>query len=345
MKKSVVLAFHLVYWLVYSCLLAIFYGLLSTGHNFPPGRFVLWAVLMLQFAVIPGAAGFYCCYTFLFSRFLAPRRIGRLVFAGLGTGLLATWLGQLLLALTFPRIAWKAEAYFGTGIIMLFNVIMNGLAGLGMRSFIVWYRELKWKEELSRKNHEMEMGLVHLRLSPHFLFNTINNIDTLILQNAELASHYLNKLSQLLRFMLYEAQAGRIPLSEELSYMGSYMELQRIRTSNAHYATYSVRGDPQHWHIAPMLFIPFMENAFKHATNKRRDAAIRITLDIRPQRLVFDCVNECGLQNEQSMHEPGIGNELIRKRLQLLYPQQHTLSMNQVAGQYHVKLYIDRESH
>ena len=97
------------------------------------------------------------------------------------------------------------------------------------------------------------------KMDPHFLFNSLNNIDTLILENAEKGSQYLNKLSDIIRFMLYETQLDKIPLRKELDYLNRYIDLQKIRSINEDFVQLSVVGDAKNKTIAPVIFIPFVE--------------------------------------------------------------------------------------
>ena len=149
-----------------------------------------------------------------------------------------------------------------------------------IKGFITWFEEIQVKEALQLKNLSTELDLIKSQLDPHFLFNTINNIDTLLLNSPELASQYLNKLSDILRFMLFETKTDKIPLSKEIAYIEKYIELQKIRTSNSNFVNLAIKGDISNHTIPAMLFIPFIENAFKHVSNKKTDNAINITLEI-----------------------------------------------------------------
>ena len=163
------------------------------------------------------------------------------------------------------------------------------------------------------------------RSDPHFLFNTINNIDVLILKDPDEASSYLNKLSDIMRFMLFDTKTDKIPLKNELSYIEKYIELQKIRTSNTNYVSYEVTGNPIGKSIAPMIFIPFIENAFKHSDNKKIENAISIQINISTESTSLDCVNKYSLYKEKRKDSLGLGNELIKKRLNLIYPENHSL--------------------
>ncbi len=132
---------------------------------------------------------------------------------------------------------WQKNGFsWDTGrVILLLGVIAfaNGVLALVIRGFITFYGEIRLKEDLKRQNAELELALIKSQISPHFLFNTLNNIDVLIEKDAfARASSYLNKLSDILRFMLYETKTDRISIGEELRYIREYIELQMIRTAH-----------------------------------------------------------------------------------------------------------------
>ena len=224
---------------------------------------------------------------------------------------------------------------------MVFISSVAGIAALIIRGFITWYNEIKLKELLKEKNHEMEMALIKSQLDPHLLFNTINNIDALIIKDAVEASNYLNKLSDIMRFMLYETMADKILLSQEIAYIEKYIALQKIRTANVNYIHFTVSGDIGNKFIAPMIFIPFIENAFKHTTNKKLENAITVNILITDKKIKMVCENKFDSKPKVQSMDSGLGNELIQKRLQLIYPDKHLLEINKNNELYSVHLTIN----
>jgi len=162
----------------------------------------------------------------------------------------------------------------------------------------------------------------------------------LIQKDANQASSYLNKLSSMMRFMLYETKTEKIPLAKELAYVDQYMELQKIRTANPGYINYQVEGDPQNIMIKPMLFIPFIENAFKHTGNKKTENAITIHIAITQNTLRFSCKNNYTQSIKINQEPGGLGNELIERRLALLYPRKHVYEITNANSIYHVNLLL-----
>lgn len=333
---------HAVYWLLYLLLLSLFFAFMTMGNVYATGNFVFYALIMLQFALLPAVISFYVFYTWLFRRFLSSRMIFQFVLAALLVSVMAAAAGELSMYCNKHRVVnWTFETVLSMGVIMSFNALLNGLLGLGMKAFITWYNDLRWREALTQKNHDMEMALVRSQINPHFLFNTINNIDVLIEKDPARASAYLNRLSDIMRFTLYETKAAQIPLEKELAYIGKYIELQKIRTANPDFVHYKVSGPTDGLFIAPMLFIPFMENAFKHVVPQKTERGIDLHIRIVPGQLIFECSNSYrpggGIRDEHS----GLGNELIAKRLSLLYPGKHELTLTDGQGVYTVRLTIE----
>jgi LytS/YehU family sensor histidine kinase len=277
-------------------------------------------------ALLPAIIGFYVFYFPLFTKFLYKKKITSLVLFSVVVSVSTAVVCLFILYLTFgPR--YVIQDGLPQAVAELFAIalltLVHGIIALAIRGFITWYNEIKLKEELNKKNYEMELGLIKAQIQPHFLFNTINNIDVLIEKQPSKASDYLNKLSDIMRFMLYETKEEEILLSKELSYIEKYIELQRLRTNVPESIRYSVDGNSENLKVAPMLFIPLVENAFKHSEQKAPNSVI-IKVEIKEKELFFHCANR---PKHTKYFEKGIGNEIIQRRLMLLYPGRHKLEI------------------
>ncbi|WP_158561176.1 sensor histidine kinase [Emticicia sp. C21] len=298
------------------------------------------------FAIVPGVIGFYGFYYLLFDKFLIRRNIPLLFLSGILTCVfISLFSGAILSIMHYFGIGpgiYGENLYTVVALLTIIAIIaiLNGGMGLLTRGFIRWYAELKWKEELMRKNFEMELALIKSQISPHFLFNTLNNIDVLITKNAEKASLYLNKLSDIMRFMLYETKNEKIPLAKELAYIEKYIDLQKIRTANPNFVDFKIIGNTGNVLISPMILLPFIENAFKHADNRKNENVIRIDVAVDKKQLIFECENKYS-KSELEQEFGGLGNELIKRRLKLLYPLNHALLISKNADIYSVKLAIN----
>ncbi len=301
------------------------------------------------FALVPSFISFYLYYFILFPKYLQKNKILLSIIYGILLSVGTAILSYILLRY-FIESGRVSDMDKGgrngrsTAIIvitaMTFIGSICGVVALVLNGFITWFNEIKLKELLREKNYEMEMALIKSKLDPHLLFNTINNIDALILKDAVAASDYLNKLSDIMRFMLYETKADKILLSKEIEYIDKYIALQKIRTANEHYVRFVVTGLPGSKIIAPMVFIPFIENAFKHINNKKLENAISINILIGNETIQLVCENKFDLKVKERQFDSGLGNELIQKRLNLIYPERHTLEVHKTNEQYSVRLTI-----
>lgn len=333
-------AIHGGYWLLYLLLLAVIF--LIAGAHIKNSALNLSAFFpLLVLCLAPNLVSFYAFYFLLFKRFLKTKKIFFLVIFGSFVCLFSTFFGAFLSLAFFgfeQTIFTDAREFVFLAISLFIIAAIHGAIAIVIRGFIEWFGEIKLKEELARKNFEMESMLVKSQINPHFLFNTINNIDVLIGRNAELASEYLNKLSDILRYMVYETRSEKISLKREIEYIEKYLELQKIRTTNADYVDLKIDGDANDLTVAPMIFFPFIENAFKHTENKKNSSKIRIKITIENEKIVFECENSFQKTFEQKQDFGGIGNDLIKKRLTLIYPEKHALEIDEGEKNYRVKL-------
>lgn len=327
-----VVLLHLSYWFMY-VLVASGLLMLSDSRKIDIISPAFFAVS------IPALFGFYVFYGILFDRYLARKKLLKFFLFLVLPSITAAVITQLIIHVLF-KVNGNFDAFFYSGLFVSFIGLVNGILGLVMKGFISWYDDIKIKTELNKKNQDMELALMKAQINPHFLFNTINNIDVLIQKDAIKASEYLNKLSDIMRFMLYETKTEKITLQKELSYIEKYVELQKIRTTNNNYIKYEVKGNAENLLIETMLFIPFIENAFKHAEDKKAENAIKVAFVIEKYKIKFECENKYSVDTQLKPEHSGLGNELIQRRLVLLYPNKHTFEVENKNGIYKVNLLI-----
>jgi two-component system, LytTR family, sensor kinase len=343
MKRSFKVFLQFGFWICYFILVIVVLGIIY-GRDPASAETKIEKALepILTFVLIPSAISFYSFYYFVFPKLLSKKKYLVALIVGLVISYCAGVFGFLLTQSQNINTSCSIEArdsFIPISIFIGFICFVCGVIALIIRGFVTWFEEVQHREILAIKNHEMEMALVKSQLDPHFLFNTINNIDVLILRDAEKASNYLNHLSDIMRFMLFETKSDEIPLSREIEYIEKYIELQRIRTANELYVNFTVKGDISGKKIAPMVFIPFIENAFKHTSNKKIEHAITVSIEISSTEIKMICENKYD-PNRPSQESNGLGNTLISKRLSLLYPTRHSLNINNQNNCYSVTLVI-----
>ncbi len=344
MKKSIIALLHIGFWGCYFILIMVMLAMYFREDPNFEARMESAFQIMVAFALIPAFITFYSFYFFVFPKILKKNKVLLSIVYEAVISLGAAIIGFAILNLSMGGDCIGEEdaaSNIQTILFMAFIAMISGVVALVIRGFISWFEELKLKEKLQQKNHEMELALVKSQLDPHFLFNTINNIDVLILKNADKASAYLNKLSDIMRFMLFETKTDKILLSKEVEYIEKYIELQRIRTSNPKYVDFLVQGNSANKTIAPMLFIPFIENAFKHTNNKKLENAITIHLLIAESSIQLICKNKFDSNRRAKQESGGLGNDLIKKRLDLIYPNKHNLEVVNQNNLYSVELTVN----
>jgi LytS/YehU family sensor histidine kinase len=166
-------------------------------------------------------------------------------------------------------------------------------------------------------------------VNPHFLFNTLNNINALVNRDPEHTSRSIVRLSNIMRYMLHEAANERVSITKEVEYLKSYIELLSLRIDRTDYIKFTVAGNPDGIMIPPMLFIPFVENAFKHGLKDAESPGIVINLDIAREKILFrveNFIRHASVGDAPDHHGIGLAN--LKKRLGLLYPGRHKLEVN-----------------
>lgn len=234
----------------------------------------------------------------------------------------------------------KQSDYFFT---MVFVLMVTGIAtAYGFITDLV--DQEKARQEERQERLQSELSFLRSQISPHFIFNVLNSIVYLIRSRSELAEPVTIKLSELMRYMLYKSPGVHVPLERELEYLKNYVELQKIRFEEDVDIRLRIEGDAGGYVIEPMLMIPFVENAFKHGVGMVPDPVIDIAVRIAGRSLTFTVQNKIGPeQAEDKDSSSGIGMRNVQRRLELLYPGQHRLEIDNDGETYEVTLLLQLE--
>ncbi|GAA0877173.1 hypothetical protein GCM10009119_01410 [Algoriphagus jejuensis] len=228
----------------------------------------------------------------------------------------------------------KEEIFFLGGIptVAFLQVILFPLANLIFKKYDSYMGKIF---TLTNQVDQGTAGMDFLRsqINPHFLFNALNTLyASALIENADKTADGIQKLGDMMRFMLHENQLPRIPLSREIDYLRNYLDLQMLRFGNQANLELDIQiqDGTCHGEIAPMLLIPFVENAFKHGISAKEKSWIRLNLRCISGSVHLDLVNSVHPEKpvaEKSREESGIGLENVKSRLAMLYPEQHQLSI------------------
>jgi len=201
-----------------------------------------------------------------------------------------------------------------------------------------WYKDKQLKQELQKEKSTAELAFLRSQINPYFLFNTINDIYSLTYQKSERAPEALLKLSQLLRYMLPEGNADMMPLRQEIQYLENVIELQRISAKGKAYINFEMEGYVGDQQVASLLFIAFVENAFKHGILNEPENPVTIHLTATNESISFSICNK--RNNYQKDQTGGIGLNNVQRRLDLIYPGKHQLEINDGDEFYMVNLVL-----
>jgi hypothetical protein len=318
-------------------------------------------VRFTEFVVINNFIGTFLThlfFTYPVLYFLMPRFLytGKYLYLIVGVAILLL----LTIAFTYYKFYWyynpllayfEIPPYTGTKEFTFYciwtQVVFNcpTVAGLaaGLKLFKYYYLKEKEIEQVAKEKAKAELQLLKSQVHPHFLFNTLNNIYYFTLTNLKQAPAMIMKLSGLLRYMLSECNLSAVPLQKELNMIQDYMALEKIRYGDPLNMKIEMEGDVSNKLIAPLLLIPFVENSFKHGTSKMlAHPWVNLLIRIEENILIFTIRNSRPENNPASTHN-GIGLANVMKRLQLLYPDNHTLHITEDLLSFSISLRIKLE--
>jgi sensor histidine kinase YesM len=259
----------------------------------------------------------------------------------------------LLIAVFIPvRIAMR-EYWFGepTGIVIQGRpyvsefLIVTSLFFVYMTS--VFYKliesQLEARErtrEIARQRDEAELRMLKSQVNPHFLFNTLNNLYTLAYTRSEKTGGAILALSEIMRYLIYETSAVLVPAEKEVRFISNYISLEKLRIEDAGKVSFSVEQPGPGLLVSPLLFIAFVENAFKHSgIDSDPEGFIQVFLSFRESEILFTCENSI-LAGQKPREKGGVGLTNTRARLELIYPGRHRLEIRQTNLVYAVSLTI-----
>ncbi len=222
-----------------------------------------------------------------------------------------------------------------------FNVLFFTIFPLGLRVLERHSQIEKRQKELEKEKLNSELAFLKNQISPHFFFNTLNNIYALIDINKEDSQNAVLKLSRMMRYLLYESEEGETRMSSEIEFMNNYIDLMKLRISEKVKLSVSFPAEYDDIAVPPLLFISIIENAFKHGISYREKSFIDIEMAVSKEMINFSCINSIVKNSDENRDSnSGIGLENLKKRLNLLFPDLHEFSINQTESSFHVLVKI-----
>ena len=215
----------------------------------------------------------------------------------------------------------------------------------GMIKFAVdWFDMERKKQVLENQRLLAELNYLKAQINPHFLFNTLHNLNYLALSKSEEASAVIVKLSNIMRYMIYDTKEPKVVLSKEVAYMQDYLDLEKIRLNRQFDIQMDTSAANPDFLIEPLILIPFLENAFKHGVSDRHpDSWVQMRISTEADKLNMHIANSVFATDGQDTDDSGFGLENVQKRLILSYPDRHDLRISQTNDTYKVDLTLSQK--
>lgn len=331
MKKTIIYSLHGFVWF---CDLSIIF-LLTLAGNLWSTKGTLVSTAMLLGILAWSLAVFYSGYSIIVPKFFSKNRFGTGVLAIVGICLifpLLPHMDNVLSALSGNGwMGYSLSAYIQVFFLSLFICV----AGILFRAFVNWIDNQQKKKELENEKLKSQLMVLINQNNPHFIFNVLNNIDSLITSKPAKASETIHKLSDLLRYVYSNSEKDRVRLTSEIEYIENYIELQSLRLDNKVKVEFE-KDFKENIFVVPMLFLPFIENAFKHGLVDH-EHPLKLKFLIKNGQLIFECINNTGSGNG-SKTDSGFGLSNVIKRLDLMYPSKYNLNIDTKKNTYSVSL-------
>jgi two-component system, LytTR family, sensor kinase len=295
--------------------------------------------LLLSLALIP----FYFINTYiLLPKYLVSRKYLMYVLLILGTFIIA-----LTVSKGAEYLFFQTDKLYGARPYPTIILPMTLLLGIGTSFEMVlqWEKQKRKQETIEKEKASAELSFLKSQINPHFLFNTLNNIYSLAERNSTKTGQSILLLSNLMRYILYDTKQGKILLVNEIKHLEEYIALQRLRIVEVNTVSIQFNNsiNTDKILIEPLILIPFVENAFKHGISYAAKSFIAIDLKIEHDYLIFKVHNSKkssnGKSSPESMHQ-GVGMVNTQRRLELLYPDRHTLTIKNDHDYYSACLHI-----
>jgi sensor histidine kinase YesM len=334
---------HLVFWMLS---FFVFLYMFKTGENAEKVDYVYTA--LFHFTLLPAV---YLNLEWMLPAF-AKRNTWLLYAASLiALILIFSWVNYLFFQ------SWSSSllpdyffiSYFSLYEVGLFFVVYIGLTSL-IKLSKSWFAVNELQRRLLESQKEkvqMELKALRAQINPHFFFNTLNSVYSMTLENDDRLPNTVLQLSDLMRYFLYESTGESVPLQKELAALKDYISLQKLRSRQTLETTVEIQGNADGLHIAPMLLITFVENAFKHGVKgSTGETFVQLKIKIEGSELHFRLENNMGIAEEltTAVHK-GMGLENVKRRLQLLYPGNYRLHTGKEENSFVVQLYLQMQQH
>ncbi|MGY3215320.1 sensor histidine kinase [Mucilaginibacter sp. HD30] len=327
-----------VFWHVFIWLSLVSFVLFVVRNN---DRFTMQGILVLF--VLYGLINislFYINYLILIPRFLDRKSYAVYAMAVLivviGYGLAKYGVGRIFPNDVLLRNSNNIIGFWSYFISTAITSLMFIFLSIVLKFSIAWFSNDRIQRDLENQRLTAELAFLKSQINPHFLFNSLNSIYSLAYQKSDNTPGAILKLSEIMRYMLYESNDNKVALEKELQYLQNYIDLQKIRFGKSAFIDFKIEGEVGDQRIVPLLLIAFIENAFKHGVANDAATAIQLLIRIDATSLYFFIRNKKHANNRDAVG--GIGLSNVKRRLDLLYPRKYSLEIRDEIDTYTCEL-------
>lgn len=278
----------------------------------------------------------YINILYLIPKFLSSKKLFIYILSLLIAAIIITPFKILIFYFLYENDPGTQAFYVENQKMILMVFILVGFSSTIYKVMSDWWSHQRQTKELQNQKLQSELKFLRSQINPHFLFNTLNNLYALTLKKSDQAPDMVLRLSEMMRYMLYECNERQVPLMKEINYLKNYLELEKIRQGGNFEINFEVKGDVSDQRIAPLIFIPFVENSFKHGINQQIESGfVKIKMEVKEHEIQMDIENsKAPLLTKVAKVKPskksgGIGLVNIQRRLKLLYPEKHLLNIQE----------------
>jgi two-component system LytT family sensor kinase len=283
---------------------------------------------------------FYLNYLVFIPRFLNKKQygiyamaiVGAVILFGFGKYGVALIFKQYVLMRMTGQVVGLGQYFLST----IFTSLVFLFLSTALKFTVDWFLNERIQRDLENQRLSAELAFLKSQINPHFLFNSLNSIYSLAYQRSETTPEAILKLSEIMRYMLYECNDNKVDLARELQYLQNYIDLQKIRFGNKAFIDFKIDGKVETQQIVPLLLIAFIENAFKHGVASNPQTPIRLLIEVDEAHLHFFMQNKKHTNNRDE--SGGIGLNNVKRRLDLLYPEKYNLDIRDEIDTYTVEL-------
>jgi two-component system, LytTR family, sensor kinase len=300
---------------------------------------------------LPGKMVFtYFVLYFLLPRFLLVGKYGNfflwLMVSSFAIGIVQRYVAYNVdYPIYYPQALADPFFYFPKIVKMFVAIYPVTFVAVAIKLLKYWYANQQAQQVLTEQKLQAELKFLKTQIHPHFLFNTLNNLYALTLKKSERAPEMVLKLSELINYMLYECTSDEVSLGKEIKFIKNYAAIEKMRYGDKLDIDIRVAGDISDRKIAPLVLLPFVENCFKHgASEELQQSWVKVTIDVQPHVTLMKVENNKA--GENGIHKPaGIGIQNVKRRLDLIYPEQHELKIINGEETFLVILTIQNNNH